>query len=114
VLALIKSEAERLGVRQRALEDREIVERCMYALINEGARILDEGIARNAADIDVIWCNGYGYPRTRGGPMFYADTVGLPQVLGGVRKYAREQGERYWAPARRLIDLARDQRRFTE
>jgi 3-hydroxyacyl-CoA dehydrogenase len=114
VLALIKAEAERLGVQQRTLDEGEIVERCMYALINEGARILDEGIARSAADIDVIWCNGYGYPRTRGGPMFYADTVGLPQVLEGTRKYEREQGARYWSPATRLVDLARDQRRFTE
>jgi 3-hydroxyacyl-CoA dehydrogenase len=114
VLALIKAEAERLGVRQRTIDDREIVERCMYALINEGARILDEGIARSAADIDAIWCNGYGYPRTRGGPMFYADTVGLPKVLDGIRKYEREQGARYWTPAQRLVDLARDQRRFSE
>jgi 3-hydroxyacyl-CoA dehydrogenase len=114
VLALIRAEAERLGVRQRTLDDREIVERCTYALINEGARILDEGIASSAADIDVIWCNGYGYPRTRGGPMFHADTMGLSQVLAGIRKYEREHGARYWAPAKRLVDLERDGRRFTE
>jgi 3-hydroxyacyl-CoA dehydrogenase len=114
VLELIKAEAERLGVTRRALDDREIVERCMYALINEGAQILDEGIARNAADIDVIWCNGYGYPRTRGGPMFFADTLGLPQVLDGIRRYEREQGSRYWTAAKRLVDLARDNRRFSE
>jgi len=114
VLELIKAEAARLGVAQRTFDDREIVERSMYALINEGARILDEGIARSAADIDVIWANGYGYPRTRGGPMFYADTVGLPTVLEGVRKYEREQGARYWSPARRLVDLASAQRRFSE
>jgi 3-hydroxyacyl-CoA dehydrogenase len=114
VLELIRAEAERLGVPQRQVDDREIVERCMYALINEGARILDEGVARSAADIDVIWCNGYGFPRTRGGPMFYADAIGLRQVLDGMRRYEREHGARYWAPARRLVDLARDGRRFTE
>jgi len=114
VAALIQGEAARLGVAQRSLADSEIVERCVYALVNEGARILDEGIAGSAADIDVIWCNGYGFPRTRGGPMFYADTVGLPQVLEGITKYEREQGTRYWSPAPRLVELARADRRFTE
>jgi 3-hydroxyacyl-CoA dehydrogenase len=114
VVALIRAEAGRLGVAQRTLDDREIVERCLYALINEGAQILDEGIARSAADIDVIWCNGYGFPRTRGGPMFHADTIGLPHVLEGMRRYEREHGSRYWTPAKRLVDLARDNRRFSE
>jgi 3-hydroxyacyl-CoA dehydrogenase len=100
VAALIQAEAARLGVAQRSLADSEIVERCVYALVNEGARILDEGIARSAADIDVIWCNGYGFPRTRGGPMFYADTVGLPQVLEGITKYEREQGRVTGVPPR--------------
>ena len=103
---IIRDEAQRLGVPQRTITDREIVERCIYALVNEGARILEEGIASSADDIDVIWANGYGFPRTRGGPMFYADTVGLPNVLESVRKYEREQGARYWTPAPLLDDLA--------
>ncbi len=106
VLELIRAEAQRLGVPQREIDDREIVERCIYALVNEGARILEEGIASCAADIDVIWANGYGFPRTRGGPMFYADTVGLPTVLETVRQYERAQGSQYWAPAPLLADLA--------
>jgi 3-hydroxyacyl-CoA dehydrogenase len=113
VETLIRTEAQRLGVAQREVPDEEIVERCIFALVNEGARILEEGIARSAADIDVIWCNGYGFPRTRGGPMFYADTVGLAKVLAAVEKYAREQGERYWTPAPLLQRLASTGGTFT-
>jgi 3-hydroxyacyl-CoA dehydrogenase len=74
VPALIRAEAERLGIAQRTHSDREIVARCIQALIEEGSKLLEEGVAASAADIDVIWCNGYGFPRTRGGPMFYAKT----------------------------------------
>jgi 3-hydroxyacyl-CoA dehydrogenase len=74
VPALIRAEAERLGIAQRTHSDREIVARCIQALIEEGAKLLEEGVAASAADIDVIWCNGYGFPRPRGGPMFYAKT----------------------------------------
>ena len=104
--ALIAAAAGRLGVTQRQVSDEEIVERCIFALINEGSRILSEGIAATPADIDAIWCNGYGFPRFRGGPMFYADTLGLDRVLDGVRRYAREQGELYWTPAPLLAELA--------
>jgi 3-hydroxyacyl-CoA dehydrogenase len=106
VNALIRTEAQRLGVPQREISDSEIVERCIYALVNEGARILEEGIAASPADIDVIWVNGYGFPRTRGGPMFHADTVGLRAVLDAIRKYEREQGPQYWTPAKLLTSLA--------
>ncbi|MEJ0040161.1 MAG: 3-hydroxyacyl-CoA dehydrogenase NAD-binding domain-containing protein [Gammaproteobacteria bacterium] len=103
---LIRAEARRLDVAQRQITDGEIIERCIFALVNEGARILQEGIVTSAADIDVIWVNGYGFPRTRGGPMFHADCVGLPRVLDIVRKYQRVQGSQYWAPAPLLEDLA--------
>jgi len=106
VLDIIREEARKLDVPQRDISDNEIVERCIYALVNEGARILQEGLATSAADIDVIWANGYGFPRTRGGPMFYADSVGLPKVLQAIQKYEREQGSQYWAPAPLLADLA--------
>jgi 3-hydroxyacyl-CoA dehydrogenase len=82
------------------------VERCTLALINEGARLLDEGIATSAADIDVIWCNGYGFPRWRGGPMVYADTLGLPQVVTALTSYAQVLGPCDWAPAPLLVELA--------
>ena len=106
VTAIIRAEAERLGVAQRAIEPGEIVTRCILALVNEGARILDEGIAESPGDIDVVWCNGYGFPRHRGGPMFYADTLGLAAVLERLHGLAREHGARYWDPARLLARLA--------
>jgi 3-hydroxyacyl-CoA dehydrogenase len=106
VLELIRAEARKLGVAERQVTDAEIVERCIYALVNEGARILEEGIAARPADIDVIWCNGYGFPRHRGGPMFHADTVGLTAVIAAMRRYAEAQGARYWTPAPLLASLA--------
>jgi 3-hydroxyacyl-CoA dehydrogenase len=106
VLDLIQAESKRLGIRQRNVTPTEVAGRCILALINEGAQVLEEGIAGSPADIDVIWCNGYGFPRHRGGPMFYADTRGLPNVLESIRSYAKEHGERYWTPAPLLVTLA--------
>ena len=106
VAGLIRTEADRLGVAQRSIEPGEIVTRCILALVNEGARILEEGIAESPGDIDVIWCNGYGFPRHRGGPMFYADTVGPARVLESIHALARAHGERYWVPAGLLARLA--------
>jgi len=106
VAELIRAEAERLKVKQRSIEPGEIVSRCILALINEGARILEEGIAASPADIDVIWCNGYGFPRHRGGPMFYADSLGLAVVVESIRALAGLHGTRYWTPARLLVTLA--------
>ena len=106
VLKLIRDEASGLGIVQRVIDDTEIVERCIYALVNEGARILEEGIADCPADIDVIWCNGYGFPRHRGGPMFHADTVGLAVVRDAVLRYQAEQGAEYWTEAPLLARLA--------
>ncbi|MEX0734921.1 MAG: 3-hydroxyacyl-CoA dehydrogenase NAD-binding domain-containing protein [Steroidobacteraceae bacterium] len=114
VLDLIRSEAERLKVKQRNIQPAEIVGRCVLALINEGARILEEGIAASPADIDVIWCNGYGFPRHRGGPMFHADTLGLAAVLESIRGYAKENGERYWTPAPLLVTLAGANKTFAD
>lgn len=104
VQAMILAEAQRLAVTQRAADDEEIVTRCIYALINEGARILGERIAASAADIDVIWCNGYGFPRHRGGPMFHATTLGLDRVLETLRSYEKSMGSEYWAPAPLLVE----------
>jgi 3-hydroxyacyl-CoA dehydrogenase len=110
VLAVIRAEAARLGVAQREVPRDEIVERCIHALINEGACILEEGIAGRASDIDVIWCNGYGFPRARGGPMHYADRIGLGHVLTVMRRLRREHGDRYWTAAPLLERLERDGR----
>jgi enoyl-CoA hydratase/carnithine racemase len=95
-----------LGVERHAIGDEEIRERCLYALINEGAKLLAEGIAASPADIDAIWCNGYGFPRFRGGPMFYADTVGCAAVLEGIGRLAETHGREYWTPAPLLEEIA--------
>jgi 3-hydroxyacyl-CoA dehydrogenase len=110
---LIRAEARRLNVTPREISDAEIVERSMLALINEGVRTIEESIARSAADIDVIWCNGYGFPRYRGGPMFYGDTLGLDHVLARTEHYAQEIGGRYWTPPALLTRLALERRGFT-
>ncbi len=112
VLELIRAEAERLGVARREIGDDEIVSRCIFALVNEGAAILEEGIAASPADIDLIWCNGYGFPRHRGGPMFHADAIGLPKVLGAIRRFAAAHGERWWTPAPLLVTLAERESSF--
>jgi len=107
VEAMITAEAGRLGIERRTVADEEICRRCLFALINEGARLLGEGIAALPGDIDAIWCNGYGFPRFRGGPMFYADSVGLGVVLDGVYRFAETLGREYWKPAPLLEELAR-------
>ena len=112
--ALIASEAARLGVIRRRLDDEEIVARCTLALVNEGARLLEEGVALSAADIDAVWCNGYGFPRLRGGPMFHADTLGLGTVLAGIERFAASQGPGDWTPAPLLSELARSGRTFVQ
>ncbi|MGA2710387.1 MAG: 3-hydroxyacyl-CoA dehydrogenase NAD-binding domain-containing protein [Steroidobacteraceae bacterium] len=105
VEAMIEAEAIRLGVKRREIAADEIRDRCLFALINEGAQILSDGIARSSGDIDAIWCNGYGFPRYRGGPLFYADSIGLSTVLAGIHQFAGIHGKRYWVPSPLLIEL---------
>ncbi len=93
------------GVRRRAVAGDEIIARIMTALANEGANILDEGYAMRPGDIDVIYVYGFGFPRHRGGPMFYADTVGLDTVLARILRYQHDFGD-YWQPAPLLARLA--------
>ena len=113
VLALIEQLAVANGIRRRSFTNEEIIERTIYALINEGARVLDEGFALRAADIDVIYTNGYGFPAWRGGPMFYADRVGLKKIYDRVSAFHQELGQR-WAPAPLLAKLAREGTTFKE
>ncbi len=113
VLALIETCAREDGIARRVVEDEEIVQRTMYALVNEGARILEEGIARRASDIDVIYVNGYGFPVHRGGPLFYADQQGLDQVLATIRQFHAAHGE-LWRPAPLLERLVAQGRTFSE
>jgi 3-hydroxyacyl-CoA dehydrogenase len=109
---MIVRHSQDLGMPRRAISDAEIVERLVYALVNEGARILDEGIALRASDIDMVYLSGYGFPLFRGGPMFYADTVGLAQVLVAVEKYARGYRGEAWTPAPLLVRLAGEGKTF--
>jgi 3-hydroxyacyl-CoA dehydrogenase len=102
---LVAKAAAGRGIRRRSIADDEIVARIMTALANEGANILDEGYAMRPGDIDVIYVYGFGFPRHRGGPMFYADTVGLDTVLARILHY-REQFGDYWRPAPLLARLA--------
>ena len=106
VEALLLAESLRLGVPRRVIADDEIATRCVFALINEGAQLLAEGIAASAGDIDAIWCNGYGFPRARGGPLFYADTLGPSLVLQGIRQLGELHGARYWTPSPLLVEIA--------
>ena len=101
-----------LGRAEEPIPDEEIVERLVYALVNEGARILEEGIALRASDIDMVYLSGYGFPLFRGGPMFYADPVGLPAVLAAVEQYARGYHGEAWTPAPLLVRLAAEGRTF--
>ncbi|MGI9614727.1 MAG: 3-hydroxyacyl-CoA dehydrogenase NAD-binding domain-containing protein [Acidimicrobiales bacterium] len=103
---MIRDFAESKGVEQRPVTDDEVLERCVYPMVNEGAKILDEGIAIRASDIDVVWVNGYGWPVYRGGPMFWADTVGLTEVAAKISEYHERLGGDHWKPSPRLARLA--------
>jgi 3-hydroxyacyl-CoA dehydrogenase len=110
--ALIFKASKEAGIERREITDQEILERCMYALVNTGAKILEEGIALRASDIDVVYIYGYGFPRFRGGPMFYADSVGLDQVYEAVKRFHGQHGV-FWEPAPLLERLAREGGRFS-
>ena len=105
VISLIEKLASERGIKRREISDQEIVERCILSLINVGAMVLEEGIATRAADIDAVWTSGYGFPRHLGGPMFYADALGLSYVLKRIRHY-HERLDHYWRPATLMERLA--------
>lgn len=110
---LIREAATKAGIPQRTFTAPEIMERAVYALVNEGARILEEGFALRAADIDIIYVHGYGFPAFRGGPMWYADRVGLSSVYNRVREFERQHGA-LWAPAPLLQSLAETGQTFAQ
>jgi len=112
VNALIERTSKELGVSRRKVDGQEIIQRLVYALVNEGARILEERIAQRASDIDLVYLNGYGFPPWRGGPMLYADTVGLGEVLHTVEGFARGRHGELWQPAALLSRLAASGQRF--
>lgn len=108
VRVLIAAEATRLGVMRREHSDEEILDRCLLPLVNEGSRILEEGIAFRPGDIDIVWLYGYGFPPFHGGPMHYADAVGLPSILARMKEFADRDGDPhgYWRPSTLLKKLA--------
>jgi 3-hydroxyacyl-CoA dehydrogenase len=110
---LIRQWVEEAGIVQRQISAAEITDRCLYALVNEGARILEEGYALRASDIDIIYINGYGFPAHRGGPMWYADAVGLKRVYDRICEFHRQHGE-IWQPAPLLKQLAEQGKTFAE
>lgn len=110
---LIEQVALELGVKRRAVSDEEILQRCLYPMINEGALILEEGVALRPGDIDVVWINGYGFPRYRGGPMHYADSLGLKKVYDDLCRL-RERLGAVWEPAPLLKRLAEQGKRFAD
>ena len=113
VAALIESTARAAGIERRVISKDEIIDRCILALVNEGARILEEGMALRASDIDVIYLTGYGFPAWRGGPMFYADTVGLANVVARIEEFEQRHGAALWTPAPLLKRLAVEGGTFT-
>lgn len=113
VTALVSKWASEAGIPQRQISREEIVDRCLYALVNEGARILEEGYALRPGDIDIIYINGYGFPAYRGGPMWYADSVGLKKVCERILEFHRQNGE-LWEPAPLLKQLAEQGKTFAE
>ncbi|MBL8521550.1 MAG: enoyl-CoA hydratase/isomerase family protein [Betaproteobacteria bacterium] len=106
ITQLIEAHSKTAGIERRAIPDEDIVERCLLAMINEGARILGEGVASRASDIDMVWVHGYGFPAWRGGPMYYANQLGVPQVLARIRALEARFGADFWTPAPLLESLA--------
>ncbi|HSG76677.1 MAG TPA: 3-hydroxyacyl-CoA dehydrogenase NAD-binding domain-containing protein [Burkholderiales bacterium] len=110
--ALLDKYRKEHGLQTRAISDQEIVERCIYALVNTGARILEEGIALRASDIDMVYLAGYGFPPHRGGPMFYADCVGLDKVVAAIERFQKGYHGEQWQLAPLLVKLAKEGKRF--
>jgi 3-hydroxyacyl-CoA dehydrogenase len=111
IARMLKDSATKAGIEQREVSDDEVIERMIYASVNEGARILEEGVALRSVDIDLIYINGFGFPVWRGGPMFYADTIGLDKVYARVKQFHEAHGD-WWKPANLLKELAETGKNF--
>ena len=105
VLELIRETAEELGIGHQQMSDEDVLKRCLYPLVNIGAQLLDDGVALRASDIDIVYCYGYGFPKYRGGPMFWAEQQGLGTIVDDMRRFANEYGD-HWRPAPLLEKLA--------
>jgi 3-hydroxyacyl-CoA dehydrogenase len=114
ITQLASEHARTIGHTRSDVSNEEIVERCILALVNEGAKLLDEGIAERASDIDVVYRNGYGFPAHRGGPLYFADSLGLDRVLRSIATFRSGYEGWFWEPARRLVDAAHRGVRLTD
>ncbi len=112
VVELVEQTSAELGINRREIDDEEVLKRCLYPLINEGARILEDGIAIRPCDIDIVYINGYGFPEVTGGPMFWADKQGLDNILADIKKYQAEYGGDAWQPAPLLERLVAEGKTF--
>ena len=111
---IIEETSKKLGITRRTISDQEILERCLYPMVNEGAKILQEGMAQRSLDIDVIWVNGYGWPVYRGGPMWWADNVvGLKTIHDALLRYRDASGDPFWEPAPLLKKLVQEDKKFS-
>jgi 3-hydroxyacyl-CoA dehydrogenase len=113
ITQLATEHARAIGHLRKDVSDQEIVERCILALANEGTKLLDEGIAERASDIDVVYRNGYGFPAHRGGPLYFADSLGAENILRSMAKFRAGYEGWAWEPSRRLVEAARDGTRLT-
>jgi 3-hydroxyacyl-CoA dehydrogenase len=111
VVKLVEQTSAELGIERREISDEEVLKRCLYALVNEGARILEDGIALRPCDIDIVYINGYGFPEVVGGPMFWADKRGLQHIYEDILKFQGEYGD-FWKPAPLLERLANEGKTF--
>ncbi|MFT6920991.1 MAG: 3-hydroxyacyl-CoA dehydrogenase, partial [Cognaticolwellia sp.] len=114
VLEVIEAQAKKRGVERKAISDETILARLTFALINEGFKILEEGIAQRPSDIDVVYAFGYGFPAFRGGPMFYAETIGLEKVYQSICQFGATYGEEFWQPAALLKQLVAEGKTLSE
>ena len=112
VVALVEETSAELGIERRTIDDDEVLKRCLYPLINEGARILEDGIAIRPCDIDIVYINGYGFPEVTGGPMFWADQIGLENILADIKGFQQEYGGAIWEPAPLLERLVAEGKTF--
>jgi 3-hydroxyacyl-CoA dehydrogenase len=109
----IAEESKRLGFERKTLSEEEILKRCLYGMVNEGAKLLEQGIALRPSDVDIVYVTGYGFPARHGGPMYYADRIGLDKVLADIRRFHAEHGF-WWKPAPLLERLVAQGRCFAD
>jgi len=114
VMDIVKQQAKAQGIERREIGEEELLNRMTFGLINEGAKVLEEGIAQRPSDIDVVYIYGYGYPVSRGGPMHYADSIGLKTIYDTICQYANDFGEEFWQPSALLKQLAEEGKTFAQ